>query len=265
LFHIKRFFLSTKDNSLQDAQRSACEEMIKILSNSSKAMKKWKNKWYQSCVDNRDDATTLNETMWGLFAAAISAVDSTIEGMNHSIQGLTQTLDSIPKLDKDQSLESKMNQARFNVDELTKKINELEGKKRKLKRKLNQLEQKSPSNTIESSDCQTPLDVLTERHEEMKELIHEKKKALQRAERSFQKQQAKLFDESKKYESERCVLLKKQSNDFVESLNIKNDEFDELLESCDPEKELIQWEEKTFHRRNKQFGKSQPTKNVSPD
>ncbi len=228
-------------------------------------MKKWRNKWYQSCVDNRDDATTSNQTMWELFAAAISAVDSTIKGMNHSIQGLTQTLDSIPKLDQDQSLEFKMNQARFNVDELTKKIHELEGKERKLKRKLNQLEKKSPSNTIESSDCQTPLDVLTERHEEIKELIDEKKKALQRAEHSFRKRQAKLFDESKKYESERCLLLKKQSKDFVESLNINDDEFDDLLENCNPKAELIQWEEKIFHRRNKQFGKSQPTKNVSPD
>jgi len=265
LFHIKRFFLSTKDNSLQDAQRSACEEMIKILSNSSKAMKKWKNKWYQSCVDNRDDATTLNETMWELFAAAISAVGSTIEGMNHSIQGLTQSLDSIPKLDKDQSLEFKMNQARFNVDELTKKINELEGKKRKLKRKLNQLEQKSPSNTIESSDCQTPLDVLTERHEEIKESIDEKTKALQRAEQSFRKQQTKLFNGSKKYELARCLLLKQQSKDFVESLNIKDEEFDELLKNCNPKEDLSQWEEKTFNRPKKQFGKSQPTKNVSPD
>ncbi len=228
-------------------------------------MKDWKKKWYQSCVDNRDDAATSSATMWGLFAASISAVECTIEEMDQSIKDLKQTRDLIPKPKKDQSLEFKMNQARSNVDKLTQKIHELEEQEHKLKRKLNRLKINSPSNVTESIDCQTPLDVVTERHDQTEALIVQKKTLLRREERSFYKQQAKLFAESKNYELERCFLLKQQSKDFVESLNIKDDEFDEVLENCNPEKELIQWEKKTFRRQTKRSGKSQPTENETSD
>jgi hypothetical protein len=118
---------------------------------------------------------------------------------------------------------------------------------------------------MESTDCQTPLDDLTESHNEMEALIVQKKTLLRREKQSFHQEQAKLFAESKNYELERCLLLKQQSKDFVESLNINDDKFDDLLENCDPETELIQWEQKTFHRRTKQSGKSQRTGNVRPN
>jgi cell division septum initiation protein DivIVA len=243
--------------------KSQVEKLIKILESCSTSVKEWREQSLQFHADNQSKLSEY-ENIWNLFHMAVSSVDGFTDEIDSTVENLERVQELIPKPEKDQTLKSKINQARTEIDNLDKEIKRLREEKANCDKKIANNENNSSRNVFSCIDPQQRSEELIQRQTSMETSIENKTKQLSKKISAFEKRKTQLYKESKNEEIDRCQKLKERSMGLLQSFRIESEEYEKLSKGYDATNDFKNWEKKIFLQNPNVLLKSQSIEEKTP-